>query len=75
MKETHIKTCAPTLRDLLDTKRLTIAHQGPKIIRDLLIPSKLKACEGEKNVEHHEQNIPYRTALHLQIVNAKERSK
>ena len=57
MQEIYNEICAPMLRDLLDMKTLTIACYHPNNTRDLLMPSTLKECEGEKNdVEHHLQN-------------------
>ena len=53
-QETFKETCGPVLSDLLDVKKLTVTCHRPKNLRDLLTPSKLRDCKGEKNqVEHH----------------------
>ena len=49
MQKLYAETCGPILRDLLDIRQLTIAYHRPKNLRDLLMPSKLRECDGEEN--------------------------
>jgi len=56
MQEMYSKTCGEIFKDLLDVKQLTIAYHRPQNLRDLLMPSKLKTCDGEENqVQHYLQ--------------------
>ena len=49
MQEIYAKTCGPMLKDYLDIQQLTIAYHRPKNLRDLLMFSKLKPCQGIEN--------------------------
>ena len=49
MQEIYAKTCRPVFRDLLDIHQLTIAYHRPKNLHDLLMPSKLRTCNGKEN--------------------------
>ena len=49
MQEIYAKTRGDLFKDLLNIQQLTVAYHRPDNIRDLLIPSKLKYCNGQEN--------------------------